>query len=342
MGKSKDWIGEEILKDVYHDYLFIPIKVEKYGVNWGVMFDIPSGSFTNMALKIAISLTIGGLITILVLILFTKLIINHELKPISEILSVIETATTGNLNVRAEIKSRNEIGKIGKDLNVLLHTMEKDRNSLIEQKNEISDLLDEVEYLMQQNDSIYFETIKSLANTIDAKDSYTGGHCERVNDYAILIAKEYGLPSEQIGNISYAALLHDIGKIGISEKIITKDGRLNDLEFEEMKKHPRLGYEIIKNINFLKKSSYAILHHHERIDGTGYPDGLRGEEICIEAKIISLSDSFDAMTSDRSYRKALKKEDVINQLIINKGYQFDAELVDVLLKIIEDGKIQIK
>ena len=126
------------------------------------------------------------------------------------------------------------------------------------------------------------------------------------------------------------------------KKIITKDGRLNDLEFEEMKKHPRLGYEIIKNINFLKKSSYAILHHHERIDGTGYPDGLRGEEICIEAKIISLSDSFDAMTSDRSYRKALKKEDVINQLIINKGYQFDAELVDVLLKIIEDGKIEIK
>ena len=186
------------------------------------MFDIPSGSFTNMALKIAVSLTIGGLITILVLILFTKLIINHELKPISEILSVIETATTGNLNVRAEIKSRNEIGKIGKDLNVLLHTMENDRNSLIEQKNEISDLLDEVEYLMQQNDSIYFETIKSLANTIDAKDSYTGGHCERVNDYAILIAKEYGLSSEQIGNVSYAALLHDIGKIGISEKNYNK------------------------------------------------------------------------------------------------------------------------
>ena len=339
--KSKNWIDSEILEDAYHDYLFIPIKIERFNTNWGVMFDIPSGSFTTMAFTIAIALSLGGIVTILVLIFFTKLIINHELKPISKIVSVIGKATEGNLSVRANIKSQNEIGKIGKDLNLLLQTMEEDRDSLIEQKNEISDLLDEVEYLMQQNDSIYFETIKSLANTIDAKDSYTGGHCERVNKYAILIAKEYGLASEVISNISYAALLHDIGKIGVSEKIITKDGRLSDFEFEEMKKHPKLGYEIIKNVNFLKAAGDAILHHHERVDGTGYPDGLKDKEISIEAKVISLSDSFDAMTSDRSYRKALKKEEVINQLISNKGYQFDAELVDVLLKLIENGKIEI-
>lgn len=192
---------------------------------------------------------------------------------------------------------------------------------------------------MQENDRVYFETIKSLAKTIDAKDQYTGGHCDRVTEYSLFIGQQMQFSQEELSSLTYGAMLHDIGKIGVPESIITKEGRLTDEEYEAMKTHPEKGYDILKDINFLKDARLGVLHHHERYDGKGYPHGLAGENIDLKARIISIADAFDAMTSNRSYRNALSIEAAKDQLIINKGRQFDPQMVDILVKGIENKQI---
>lgn len=184
--------------------------------------------------------------------------------------------------------------------------------------------------------STYLETIHAFNKFVEAKDTYTSGHSARVQKYAEMIALAAKLPDQKVQKIKTAALLHDIGKVGISDSILKKPLSLTFDEYEEIKNHVVIGAEILEGVDFLKDISEIIRQHHERHDGKGYPSGLKNGDICIEAAILSLADVYDAMTSDRPYRHAMSKQEALEELRINSGTQFDPELTESFIKILEN------
>lgn len=177
--------------------------------------------------------------------------------------------------------------------------------------------------------------VYALASAVDAKDHYTYGHSRKVNTYAVALAEAVGLSPDEVSRISTAALLHDIGKIGISDRILNKKGKLTDEEWEAIKSHPRLGANIVGNVPGLVPCVSGILYNHERWDGTGYPEGLEGETIPLDARIMAIADAFAAMTSVRPYRDAFCEDKVIEQLKQNAGKQFDPRLVEVFIGVVK-------
>ncbi|MFZ5969234.1 MAG: HD-GYP domain-containing protein [Bacillota bacterium] len=169
---------------------------------------------------------------------------------------------------------------------------------------------------------VYFETIKALSSAMEAKDQYTNGHSYRVADYAVGIAKQMGFDRERIDRIKTAAILHDIGKIGVTDSILNKPGQLIEEEYMVIQRHPEIGAKILSEVDFLGDVANIIKYHHERYDGKGYPEGLSGPAIPIEACILSVADAYDAMTSDRPYRKAMTSQMAQNILIKESGTQF--------------------
>ncbi len=186
--------------------------------------------------------------------------------------------------------------------------------------------------------NIYIDTVKSLSQAVEAKDPYTNGHSIRVGEYACKLAERLRLSQKRIENLKIAAILHDIGKIGVDESILNKPGRLTEEEFDKIKQHPEIGVKIIKDIDFLKDVSRIILSHHERYDGTGYPEGRKYVDIMIESQILSIADVFDALTSERPYRNAMTLEEAIEIIENGKGSQFDYKLADAFIKIIKENK----
>jgi len=183
----------------------------------------------------------------------------------------------------------------------------------------------------------YLRTIMALATALDAKDHYTHRHSENVTRYAVAIAEELKLTELEIENIRRAGLLHDIGKIGIEDGILSSPRKLTEEEYEQIKKHCATGQEIISSLPFLKEVGLYVRHHHERLNGKGYPDGKKGYEIELPARILAVCDGFDAMTSHRPYRKALSIKEACEELKKNKGTQFDPEIVDTFLKILKNN-----
>ncbi len=181
--------------------------------------------------------------------------------------------------------------------------------------------------------NVYLETIRSLAAAIDAKDSYTHGHSRRVTDLSVGLALEMSLAKTEVDTIRHASLLHDVGKIGISEQILLKPGKLTDDEFETIKSHPHIGAGILNSIEFLKRVCEIIKHHHERYDGRGYPAGLTGDEIPLGSRIICVADSFDAITSHRPYRKPLTFDEASAEIQRCAGSQFDPAVVQAFISL---------
>ncbi len=206
---------------------------------------------------------------------------------------------------------------------------------------ELADYRDHLEKMVYKKtkevEAISIQAIMAIANTVDAKDVYTRQHSMRVAKYSREIAKRIGWTEEETSNIYNMALMHDIGKIGIPDEILKKPGRLTDEEFAIMKSHTTIGGEILKDITVIKDVAGGALYHHERYDGKGYMTGLKGEEIPLFARIIGIADAYDAMTSDRAYRKHLPMEVVIGELNKGRNTQFDSSLVDVMMTIIDDG-----
>ncbi|MBQ2100318.1 MAG: response regulator [Lachnospiraceae bacterium] len=204
-------------------------------------------------------------------------------------------------------------------------------------------LADEVEKKTKENQSLFIHVVQSLADAIDAKDSYTNGHSGRVAEYAREIAKRAGFNHREQSDIYMMGLLHDVGKIGVPDEVINKPGRLTDEEFEKIKKHPVIGSQILQNIEEMPSLATGARWHHERFDGTGYPDGLKGEEIPEAARIIAVADAYDAMTSYRSYRGVIPQEDVRREIERCSGTQFDPQFAQVMIKMIdEDAEFKMK
>ncbi len=193
----------------------------------------------------------------------------------------------------------------------------------------------------ERDNEIINESIETFTGFIDAKDPYTNGHSKRVAIYTKLIAKELGYEGEDLDRIYYVALLHDCGKIGVPDNILGKPGKLTPEEFEVIKSHTVNGGDILSSFKSLKGVEEGALYHHERYDGKGYPEGLAGEDIPFIARMICVADSFDAMNTNRVYRKKLSKERIIEELETNKGRQFDPKIADVMLGLIKNGKINM-
>lgn len=197
-------------------------------------------------------------------------------------------------------------------------------------------LAEEVERKTKENENLFLHVVKSLADAIDAKDSYTNGHSGRVAEYSREIAKRYGYTLKEQSDIYMMGLLHDVGKIGIRDEVINKPGKLTDEEFEEIKKHPVIGSQILSNIQEMPSLATGARWHHERYDGTGYPDGLVGNDIPEAARIIAVADAYDAMTSYRSYRDVISQDKVRSEFVRCSGTQFDPRFADIMIKMIDE------
>ncbi len=193
-------------------------------------------------------------------------------------------------------------------------------------------------------ESVYenlLETLMALVKTLEAKDPYTQRHSARVTYYAIETAGKLSCGEDKIETLRFAGYLHDIGKVGVRDTVLLKEGKLTDSEYKEIMKHPVIGEEIVKHLELLPEERAIIRSHHERWDGTGYPDGLKGEEIPYLARIIAVSDAYDAMTSSRPYRRAMPHEDAMEELMRCKGTQFDGEVVEAFALIIDESKDKV-
>ncbi len=190
----------------------------------------------------------------------------------------------------------------------------------------------------KENERLFLDVVASLADAIDAKDTYTNGHSGRVAKYTVEIAKRYGYDEKRQDEIYMMALLHDVGKIGVPDEVINKPGRLTDEEFATIKKHPSIGAKILGNIKGMPKLAAGARWHHERYDGRGYPEGISGEDIPEEARIIAVADAYDAMTSNRSYRGYLPQDVVRGEIEKGKGSQFDPKFAEIMLSMIDEDK----
>ncbi|MBA7555879.1 Cyclic di-GMP phosphodiesterase response regulator RpfG [subsurface metagenome] len=185
-------------------------------------------------------------------------------------------------------------------------------------------------------------TINTISKIIEARDPYTAGHQNTVSQLAVAIAQEMKLPENKIEGIQIAALVHDIGKINIPAEILSKPSKLNEMEFSLIKNHPKVGYDILRKIDFSWPVAKIVLQHHEKIDGSGYPQGLKGEKILLEAKIIGVADVVEAMSSHRPYRPSLGIDKALEEISQNRGTLYEPEVVDACLKLFKEKDFKFK
>ena len=212
----------------------------------------------------------------------------------------------------------------------------------VKQMDEIKKINAELSETYEKLEQAYMESIQTVRYTVEAKDTYTRGHSDRVSEYSVLIGEKLGLSEEDIRRLRIGGLFHDVGKIGVPDRILQKDAKLTDEEYSEIKNHPAIGAQILSTASIFQDIIPIVKHHHERFDGRGYPGQLKGDEIPFLARIAAVADAFDAMTSKRVYRNSLAMDIVIEEIEKNKGTQFDPKVADAFLEILrnEPNKIE--
>ncbi len=242
-------------------------------------------------------------------------------RPLKEFGELAVSIARGKFGVQVEHRSDDELGELAKTLNYMSASIEA--------------FDAETQRLADHIESGYLETIVALANSIDSKDPYTRGHGQRVAELSAEIGKELKLSDEELKHLKYGAILHDVGKIGIVEAILFKPTRLDDREMTAMREHPVIGDNIIRPVRLLSKIRAAVRNHHEWWDGTGYPDGLKGEDIPMIARIVACADTWDACTSTRPYQVALNPNDALAVIDRLTGTQIDPKVADALRHVVE-------
>ncbi len=267
-----------------------------------------------------------GVLAVLFASILSIFLANSFHEPIKDLINVTEKISKRNFSVRANVMGSNEITVLAKRINFTVEEIEK--------------YIKRLESLIRYNKRLFISTITALAAAIDAKDEYTRGHSERVTKFSVIIGKYLGLNAIELERIKVAGLLHDIGKIGIDDKILRKPGILTAEEFEEMKKHPVIGYNILEPIKELKEINKGVKYHHEKWDGSGYPEGLKGEQIPLIARIIAVADTFDAMTSRRPYQDPMEPEFVRDKIMDFAGIRYDRRVVAAFVKAFNKGEFE--
>ncbi len=212
----------------------------------------------------------------------------------------------------------------------------------IAQMNQIKHINSELSDTYEKLEQAYLESIQTLRYTVEVKDSYTRGHSDRVSEYSVLLGKHLGLPQADLDTLHVGGLFHDIGKIGVPDAILQKNGKLDDDEYSQIKQHPNIGIHILSHAKIFQNILPIVEHHHEKFDGTGYPSRLAGNDIPYLARIAAVADSFDAMASRRAYRNSLPLDVIIDEFERCKGTQFDPEIADVFLDILRNHRDEIE
>jgi len=240
-------------------------------------------------------------------------------KPVDLLVAATHEAARGNLDIQVPVHRRDEIGALAESFNTMIADLRVAADSI------------------QRG---YLDMTIALAAAIEAKDEYTRGHCQRVSAYAVEIGTRLALPDHTMRDLELAAILHDIGKIGIDEAILRKPTRLTFEEMQAMHEHPAIGERILRSVEPLQLVASYIIYHHEHYDGRGYPNGARGEEIPLIARIISVADAYDSMSSRRPYRETLPEAESLTRLRTKAGSQFDPQIVSIFLELYDTGVIE--
>jgi HD-GYP domain-containing protein (c-di-GMP phosphodiesterase class II) len=246
-------------------------------------------------------------------------------QPVRDLAEAAGRIASGNFSQRIRVRSRTELGHLG--------------NSFNRMTDQLENYIEELRRAAEENRELFIGTVKALAAAIDGKDPYTRGHSERVARFSLAIGERLNLPDDEMEKLRVSALLHDVGKIAIDDKVLKKPAALTDEEFEIMKQHPQKGYKIMSQIPAMKDFLPGMYMHHEMINGQGYPQGLKGDEIPLQARIVSVADTFDAMTTDRPYQKAFTLEAALDRIKSFVGTRYDERVVAALVEACEQGQI---
>jgi HD-GYP domain-containing protein (c-di-GMP phosphodiesterase class II) len=265
---------------------------------------------------------VAGLLTILTGLFFA----NKLTHPVRELASGAHRIASGDFSKRISVTSRTELGDLGNSFNIMTDQIER--------------FIGDLQRSAEENRQLFIGTVKALAAAIDGKDPYTRGHSERVSRFSMASAQRLGLSDEEVEKIRISALLHDVGKISIDDKILKKPAALTDEEYEIMKGHPQKGYKIMSQIPAMKEFLPGMYMHHEMVNGKGYPQGLKGDEIPLMGKIVAVADTFDAMTTDRPYQKAMKFEDALARIETFVGTRYDETVVAAFAEACREGQIR--
>jgi HD-GYP domain-containing protein (c-di-GMP phosphodiesterase class II) len=247
-------------------------------------------------------------------------------RPVRELADGAQRIAAGDFSQRVKIYGRTELADLGSSFNQMTDQIER--------------FVGDLQRSAAENRELFLGTVKALAAAIDGKDPYTRGHSERVSRFSVATAQALGLPLDEIEKIRVSALLHDVGKIGIDDRVLKKPAALDDEEFELMKTHPQKGYKIMSQIPAMKEFLPGMYMHHEMINGQGYPQGLQGDEIPMQARVVSVADTFDAMTTERPYQRAMDLETALTRLKSFVGTRYDARVVAAFVAACEAGKIR--
>lgn len=280
------------------------------------------GSVSDMRQQTLLISMVAALLTLVIGFFFAKKLT----QPVQELAIGAHRIASGDFSQRIDVRSRTELGHLGDSFNLMTDQLE----------HYITDL----QQSAAENRELFLGTVKGLAAAIDGKDPYTRGHSERVSRMSVAIAQRLGLSDEECEKIRISALLHDVGKIAIDDNILKKPSALTDDEFVIMKQHPQKGYKIMSQIRAMKEFLPGMYMHHEMVNGQGYPQGLKGDEIPLMAKIVAVADTFDAMTTDRPYQQAMKFEDAIVRIQSFVDTRYDAGVVSAFVEACEEGQIR--
>ncbi|HJQ33448.1 MAG TPA: HD domain-containing phosphohydrolase [Pyrinomonadaceae bacterium] len=246
-------------------------------------------------------------------------------QPVRELAAGAHRIAGGDFSQRIDVRSKTELGELGESFNQMTDQLEH--------------YIEDLRTAAEENRQLFIGTVKALAAAIDGKDPYTRGHSERVSRFSLAIADHLHLPDDEMEKLRISALLHDVGKIAIEDNILKKPAALTDEEFQIMKEHPQKGYKIMSQIPAMKDFLPGMYMHHEMMDGRGYPQGLKGEQIPMQARIVSVADTFDAMTTDRPYQKGMSVEDALARIKTFVGTRYDGAVVQALVEACESGQI---
>ncbi|HEX7190869.1 MAG TPA: HD domain-containing phosphohydrolase [Thermoanaerobaculia bacterium] len=296
--------------------------------DWGVVVQKPEDrAYVSVDKMIRATLMWGGIalaLAIVVSVIFASGIV----RPIGVLVQRTHEIATGNYQKRVELKTHNEIGELAENFNSMSSAIEH--------------AVEQLKKAAHENHLLFINSVRMLAAAIDAKDPYTRGHSERVARYSIAIGKHLGLPEKEMRNLRVSSLLHDVGKIGIDDRILRKPGALSDDEFEVMKQHPAKGAAIMSGVAQLIDVIPGMKYHHEKWGGGGYPDNLEGDAIPMQARIVAIADTFDAMTTNRPYQKAMELGYVVEKIKSFAGTRFDPRVVDAFVNAVARGDITIE
>jgi HD-GYP domain-containing protein (c-di-GMP phosphodiesterase class II) len=295
--------------------------------DWGVVVQKPEAkAYVSVSKMVRATLTwisIALAVAVVAAILFASGIA----RPVRALAEKTREIATGNYQQRVELKTHNEIGELAENFNVMSGAIER--------------AVDQLKKAAHENNLLFINSVRMLAAAIDAKDPYTRGHSERVARYSIAIGKNLGLGEKEMRNLRISALLHDVGKIGIDDRILRKPGALSDDEFEVMKGHPSKGAAIMSGVAQLIDIIPGMKYHHEKWSGGGYPDGLVGDQIPMQARIVSIADTLDAMTTNRPYQKAMELGYVVEKIKSFAGTRFDPHVVEAFVNAVRRGDIVV-